>query len=329
MPITEAQFAERIRQKHTADYATMSALMPTDARGRPSVRVAGNRLVPLMPLGASAPPAGAPATAAAPAGLTTTTTTRNAVDHTLEQTPVKDQGDRPTCVAFALLAALEALVKRRQRVDTSLSEQYAHWLFMSSQGQSQCSAGISTVQAAVYLHQAGVCTRAYSPYQTEAQVMAACSAGPSAAARQHATFGLGTFTSLLRHGLGGSSIRNTDLLESLLAQDLDVVVGFEGIFGLTDQRTGALDVFLDSSGKPWPARAGHSMLAVGYTRDPTNPYFLFKNSWLVAGGSGYMKVSYDYLRQYATCGVIPHQVRTNMPINGHGIGGGNGTGQPG
>jgi len=325
MPITEAQFAQRILEKHTVDATTMSAYMPTDARGRRFVRVGKSRLVPLMPKGANAPPAGA-GTAAAPAGLATAAGTPAAVDHTPDQTPVKDQADRPTCVAFALLAALEALLKRRQKVDTSLSEQYAYWLFMSSQGQSQCSAGVFTVQAAAYLHQTGVCKTTFSPYQTEAQVMAACTAGPSDAARRNATFGLGTFASLFRRGLGGWSIRNTDLLESLLAQDLDVVVGFDGIFGPTDPRTGALDVFLDSSGKPWPAQAGHSMLAVGYTRDPTDPYFVFKNSWLDAGGTGYMKVSYDYVRQYATCGVIPHQVRTDMPVNGHG-GGGNGKGQ--
>ena len=324
MPITEAEFDQRIRQKQTADETRIHAFMPTDERGRRSVRVGKNRLVPLMPVGANTPPVG-PGTASAPAGLTTTGTPA-VVDHTPDQTPVKDQGDRPTCVAFALLAALEALVKRRQRVDTSLSEQFAHWLFMSSQGQTQCSAGIFTVQAAVYLHQAGVCETTFSAYQTEAQVMAACAEGPSTPARQHATFGLGTFASLFRRSLGGWSIRNTDLLESLLAQDLDVVVGFDGIFGPTDPRTGALDVFLDSSGKPWPAQAGHSMLAVGYTRDPTDPYFVFKNSWLDAGGTGYMKVSYDYVRQYATCGVIPHQVRTDMPVNGHG-GGGNGKGQ--
>lgn len=303
-------FAQRIRQKPVVTKMQMSEVMPKDAHGHTYVRVE-KRLVPLMPVGTNIPPGAPGMAAAAPSGFTATGTPAT-IDHTSAQTPVKDQRDRPTCVSFALVAALEALIKRGgQEID--LAEQYAYWLFMSSQGKTQCDDGPYTVQAAVCLHQAGICTEALCPYQEIAQVTADCTAGPSAAARQQATCGLGSFTSLFNHGLSGWSIGNTDLLESLLAQGLDIVVGFEGIFGLTNQ--GILDIFVDDQGNPWPAQAAHTMLAVGYTRDLVNPYFLFKNSWLDSIGNGYMKVSYDYLRHYATCGVIPYQVRTDMPIN--------------
>ena len=324
MPMTDAEFANRIRQKPVADPARVSDSMPTDGHGHISVRVR-NRLVPLMPLGTNKLPAGASAPAEHP--RLAAIGVPAAVDHTFDQTPVRDQVDRPTCVAFAVLAALEALVKRRHDgLEINLSEQFAYWLCMSSEGKTQCDQGLFTVAAANCLHRHGVCEETLCPYETAERVKAACATKPDALAFQQATFGLGSFTPLYNRGLSGWSVGNTDLLESLLAQDLDIVVGFEGIFGMTDPSSGILDIFRDGNGNPWPAQAGHSMLAVGYTRDPVNSYFLFKNSWPDPTGSGYMKVSYDYLRQYATCGVVPRQVRTNMPVNGAGNGGVGGNG---
>jgi|ERR1700681_2600555 len=309
MSMTSEDFSLRIKQKPVATLAEIVAAMPPDERGRTTVRV-GQTLVPLMPLGINRPPDGGEM-ANAPAGLASTGTPAN-VDHRVDQTPAKSQGDRPTCVSFALLAALEALIKRSQKRELDLSEHFTHWLFMSSQKKTQCETGPYTVQAAMVLHRAGVCLEALCPYQSLSQVAADCGAVPSSDARQHATFGLGSFTSLFNHGLTGWSVGNIDLLESLLAQDVDVVVGFEAIFGLFTE-DGVLDIFTDDAGNPWPARAGHTMLAVGYMRDPANPYFLFKNSWLDPTGNGYMKVSYDFVRHYATCGVVPRQVRSDMP----------------
>jgi papain like protease len=321
MSTDSAAFAQRLHAKPVATAAQIKNAMPTDEFGRTSVRV-GKKLVPLMPVGTNLPPAGVKM-AAAPSGLVSTGKPAT-VDHTLDQTPVKNQGDRPTCVSFALLAALEALFLRKGGKEINLSEQYAHWLCMSSQGKTQCDSGPYTVQAAACLHHAGVCEESLSPYQDIAEVTANCADTPSAKARHKAIYGLGSYSSLFKHGLSGWSIGNTDQLETLLAQDLDIVVGFEGIFGLTDPDSGILDIFLDGQGNPWPAQAAHTMLAVGYYRDPLNPYFLFKNSWLDPTGDGYMKVSYDYLRQYATCGVVPHQIRTDMPVNGSANNGGPG-----
>jgi len=311
MTMTREAFSSRIQQKPMASAAEIANAMPLDERGRPSVRV-GQTLVPLMPLGINQPSEGIEM-ASAPAGLASTGTP-SSVDHRFDQTPVKSQGDRPTCVSFALLAALEALIKRNAKQEVDLSEHYAHWLFMSSLKRTQCDSGPYTIQAATVLHQSGVCLEAQCPYQGLAQVTADCSGAPSLDAQQHATYGLGSFTPLYDHGFTGWIVANTDLLESLLAQDVDVVIGFEGIFGLFTP-DGILDVFVDGNGNPWPSRAGHTMLAVGYVRDPTNPYFLFKNSWVDPGGDGYMKVSYDFVRQYATCGVVPRQVRTDMLVN--------------
>lgn len=50
-----------------------------------------------------------------------------AVDLTPFQTPVKNQGDRDTCTAFAVVAALEAAYKRTYGLTLDLSEQFLNW----------------------------------------------------------------------------------------------------------------------------------------------------------------------------------------------------------
>src|SRR5262245_30854037 len=49
------------------------------------------------------------------------------IDHLPNQTPIKDQEDRGTCVCFASLACLEAILKGNGN-QVILSEQYANWL---------------------------------------------------------------------------------------------------------------------------------------------------------------------------------------------------------
>lgn len=50
-----------------------------------------------------------------------------AVDLTSFQTPVKNQWDRDTCTAFAVVAALEAAYKRTYGLTLDLSEEFLNW----------------------------------------------------------------------------------------------------------------------------------------------------------------------------------------------------------
>jgi hypothetical protein len=328
MSITEQQLEFRVQHKPQMTAADL-AVVQTDAKQRCFAIVAGRR-VRFMPVGAGASAAtsgaaGLAGAATAEAGLSVLARSLAAsgvfrpasVDHRAVQTPVKYQEDRATCVAFAILACLEAILKRRSGREVDLSEQYAHWRFMSDEGKAQCAEGFLAVRGAQSLSRAGVCEEKLCPYEDDAAVASHCSVGPDQAARAKATYGIGKYSPLFDRGLAGWSIKNTDVLEALLAEDLDVVVGFEGMWGLLN--AGVLDVKRDPKGNPWPPQASHAMLAVGYVRDASNPYFIFKNSWGPAvDDAGYVKVSYDYIRVYGQCGFVVHELRTDMPVSSGG-----------
>ena len=71
----------------------------------------------------------------------------SALDHLARQTPIRNQLDRGTCVCFASLAGIEAILKDRED-EHDLSEQYANWLFMKNLGRDQCDDGLRTTRAA-------------------------------------------------------------------------------------------------------------------------------------------------------------------------------------
>ena len=68
---------------------------------------------------------------------------------------------------------------------------------------------------------------------------------------------------------------------------------------------------------PKPDRKVHSMLIVGYDRrDAGNPYFIVKNSWgptKVPGANGYTYISYDYLKYGLTAGYITGVAQRSWP----------------
>ncbi len=234
------------------------------------------------------------------------------VDHRPTQTSIKDQGDRGTCVCFASLANLEAIVKTQSDEELDLSEQYANWLFMKQQGRDQCDDGLRTTLAARFLSAHGVCEEIYDPYEDLATVQTHCAADPSTAARGEAKYGIGRFALIDRLGFLGPSIANPDYLEALICHDRDIVFGTHVAWGLPDVN-GVYDVRLDNYGNPQQSRGGHAMVIVGYDRSAPLPYFICKNSWGTgAGVGGFYYLSYDYVRTYAKYGYIVEQIRADM-----------------
>jgi C1A family cysteine protease len=236
-----------------------------------------------------------------------TTILPRGVDHRSTQTAIRDQGGRGTCVAFAAVAAIEAIYKRNHGQTRDLSENHAHNVFMAQEG-STCMAdiGLQTWKAANYLKLNKICLESQSPYiYTTSSV---CSVIPldCMAHRVHGPVAFSTFFAPAFGGSGNNIATNTNYLESLIDAGYDPVLGvyvaggdwFDGT-----AETGVVDVEINSNGSPAGPYGGHAMPLVGYNQ--TENYFIFKNSWGTAvGHNGYFYVSYEYLQTYAKYGYV-------------------------
>jgi hypothetical protein len=234
------------------------------------------------------------------------------VDHRPDQTSVKNQAGRGTCVCFASLAGLEVAYGGGS---LDLSENYANYLYMHAQGRGCKDAGLKTTDSADYLSANGVCRESVCPYQTSFPAWCNNGANPAPAKR---TAGAGadpykitSFQKIWRNDSlstdTGLWINNPSYLESILNSGKDIVFGTH-IAGWTSPYTGVIDVKLGPGGDPLPSVGGHAMLIVGYNRP--GGYFIVKNSWGTSRGqNGYVYLSYDYIRTYAKYGYVINGVQ--------------------
>jgi len=232
------------------------------------------------------------------------------VDKRSEQTSVKNQANRGTCVCFASMAGLE-LAYGGGTLD--LSEQYANYLFMNAQSRGCKDAGLKTTDSADYLKAHGVCRETVCPYQNDKYNFPAyCNNGTTPApamrtsANSHSPYKIKSYQKIWRNDSlttdTGIWINNPRYLESLLRAGHDIVFGTH-VAGWTTPYTGIIDVKLTAGGNPLPSVGGHAMLVVGYDRN--QEYFIVKNSWGASKGqAGYVYLSYDYIRTYAKYGYV-------------------------
>lgn len=233
------------------------------------------------------------------------------VDHRPSQTPIRFQDGRGTCVSFASLAAMEAILKvQGQQLD--LSEQYAHWMFMRLKNRNHCQDNLKTVLSAKFLSQFGVCEESDSAYEDLATVQQHCSDSPSASAKGRAKFGIGSFTLIDGPSIGSLGVSDTTYLETLLAAGHDIVMGVHVAWGQPDAN-GVLDLLLDSDHAPVKSRGGHAILLVGYEQNAPIPYFMAKNSHgPLTATQPFWFFSYDYIRTYAKYGYVITNMRSDM-----------------
>ena len=240
------------------------------------------------------------------------------IDHRVNQSPVKDQNPRGTCVAHASMGLLEAYV----HINDDLSEQYTHYKFNEFLGRPHNQdGGLKTTDAAPFLarNDGRICLERDWPYipsqNTINNMVANGTYSPPQAAVNNQSFGIGAYKIIEDKGLTGESIKNTRYLESLLFQGYNIVFGCYASWDDKDNN-GILDPLLDSNGKP-VGTAGHAMLIVGYNR--TDQYFIVKNSWASTWGhSGYAYFSYNFVRACAKYGfvidtVVPAAPPSSLP----------------
>jgi C1A family cysteine protease len=226
------------------------------------------------------------------------------VDHRPQQSGVKDQGGRGTCVAHASMGLLEGF----GHINDNLSEQYTHFKFNTFLNRPQNQdAGLKTTDAAPFLarNDGRVCLEGEWPYiPNQATIDQAVTNGtyvPPQAAVNNQSFGINAYKIIEDTGLAGESIKNTLYLEALLYQGYNIVFGCYASWDDKDNN-GVLDPLLKSDGTP-ASNAGHAMLIVGYNRD--QQYFIVKNSWQTTWGhNGYGYFSYDFMRACAKYGFV-------------------------
>lgn len=235
------------------------------------------------------------------------------IDHRPDQSPIKNQGSRGTCVAHASLALIEAY----NHIPDDLSEQCAHYKFNEFLGRPHnVNAGLKTTMAAPFLARSDgrVCLESdwpYLPTQTAVDALVALGTyGPPQACQNNETYGYGSYKIISDRGLVGESIKNTRYLEALLYQGYNVVVGTWVSWDDKDNN-GVLDPVLDRFGKPI-GRGGHAMLIVGYNRP--GQYFIVKNSWGRGWGhNGYAYLHYNLARSCFKYGFVVHDVVPPAP----------------
>ncbi len=249
-----------------------------------------------------------------PGGLLATPATL-VVDHRSDQTPIKDQGTRGTCSAFATVAGLEAMLARKKSPARDLSENHVFDRATLIEKPLCPILGVAT-WAAVDAALDGVCAESAFPYTPDNPPGHSCAVLPApkicfmnADAKIALAYSMYTpkyDVPGVTHDWGHRA-DNVALLEAWLEWGKDVVFGVAMAgtdWGDGTAATGVVDVQIDSKGHPAGAFGGHAMLMVGY--DHTNRYFIFKNSWNATyGHDGYVYVSFDYVQTYALYAFVP------------------------
>lgn len=119
------------------------------------------------------------------------------IDHRDRQSPVRTQGERNTCVAHALIAALEA----SPDVPDNLSEEEAYHRFQASM-RLTCTdnRGFSAARGAEILSQVGACEEQDWPYNQQTPADCPQNHQPSVDALQHRFYGIAEYRAIKDFG---------------------------------------------------------------------------------------------------------------------------------
>ena len=187
------------------------------------------------------------------------------------QTPIRDQGPRPTCAVFAVTGAHEWM----RNDDSDLSEEHCLWAAKKIDGDGDGSTSITSALGGIAAD--GQATEADWPYGNPL-----FSAGPPIAVQAASCVRPGGSRSLGRPDLGALG----QVLQSGCAVVLRVAVVARA--WVSAAGNGIIDA---PPGEP--ANDLHAVLAVGIANREEAPMIEFKNSWGTAWGDG----GYGYLTE--------------------------------
>lgn len=209
--------------------------------------------------------------------------------------PVRDQGNRGTCVAFTTMACLEYYNNvRGEKTGLDLSEQYMYWNMVTQTGQRN-------LQSAYPLLSGGSCLEGTWPYfANELEDNDTQGPPPPFAAKEAPAYGCVRSRQL--------PPRDVDPIKNALAKDRLVGIGipvYDSWFeSAVVRKYGNITV-------PLPGEVaqtiGHAVTLVGYADDlefAGGGYFIVRNSWglnwATAGalGPGYGTIPYRYIQNF-------------------------------
>jgi C1A family cysteine protease len=202
------------------------------------------------------------------------------IDYTSGMTPVRDQGDEGTCVAFSTVAGMK---EYQESLDwkkyMELSPRFLYSDCKKNDGHPG-EEGTEIRVAMKVLVKDGVCEEKYWPYAPHQNDKP--KAGAAADAKKF-------------REMSYARILNLYELKLALAAKGPCVIGIECFSGIMKTKTGKVPMPKASE----RSLGGHAICAVGY--DEKAKLIKFKNSWSAAwGDAGYGFLPYAYIDKYMT-----------------------------
>lgn len=209
-------------------------------------------------------------------------------------TPVKDQKNCGSCVAFGTIASVESQIKILRGASYAIDLSEAHLFYCHARSEGRlCSNGWWPERAMIFFQSQGVTEEAYYPY-TDGD--------------QNCTGRLAGWDSRLTKITGYSKINGIDAIKEYVATKGPVEACFTVYRDFYSYRSG---VYRHVTGE---VLGGHCVCIVGY--DTAGGYWICKNSWGTGfGESGYFKIA------FGQCGIEgqvygPTGIVNNYDING-------------
>lgn len=203
------------------------------------------------------------------------------IDYTDEMTPVRNQGNEGTCVAFASVVGVKEYQDAKEyKKNLGLSPRYLYSLCKKNDGSPE-EEGTYPRVAMKMLLKYGTPPESYWPYRPHQKDKPKAGADKAAVKYKVTAYArLKTVLEMKRSlAVNGPYLAGVDVYESWFTKKAQ-----------------------DSGFIPMPKRSeqyqgGHAICVIGY--DDSKKMFKFKNSWGSGwGDKGYGYLAYDYIKQY-------------------------------
>jgi len=198
------------------------------------------------------------------------------IDLSKNFTPVKDQGEKGACSAFALVSILEYILKKNSKTEPDLSEEFVYYNVRKRKGELGKDSGSSFMDTLMSLSEDGVCHEKLCKYSAEDLGTEPCPEAYEDAKKLRVVKALDVDPKDIRSAIS----EGYPVAISLMVFDSFVPV--EGFIPMPTPE--------DING----LKGSHAMVIVGY--DDDTRFYRVRNSWGRSfGDKGYCYIPYSYI----------------------------------